>query len=301
MCAMARSFRVFQVDAFTRERFTGNPAAVVLDAEALSETEMTALARELHSTDTAFVLPPEGPDHDLRVRFLTPRTETGFVGHATVAVHYVLGNPPGRLYRQRQRSGVVEVEVRGTDEARRIAIRQPPAPIGREISGREHLAVLDALALSTDDVDPRCPPRVCGASGRRLLVGVRGSEQLAQLRPDMHRLTTLSAQLGVAGFFVFTLAPRQADCLTESRMFTPALGIPEDPVSGNAHGILAAYLLEHRLLARTPGRSAFCGTQGHAMGRPGQVEVETDLGADGLEAVWIIGQAVLIFETTIEL
>lgn len=298
---MSRSIRIFQVDAFTRAPFTGNPAAVVLGADELSDTEMTAIARELHSTDTAFVLRPEGPDHDLRVRFLTPRTETGFVGHATVAVHYVLGNTPGRLYRQRQRSGIVDVEVRGTDAARRIAIRQPPAPIGREISGREHLAVLDALALSTDDVDPRCPPRVCGASGRRLLLGVRGVEQLAQLRPDMQRLTTLSAQLGATGIFVFTLAPRHTDCLTESRMFTPALGIPEDPVSGNAHSILAAYLLEHGLLARTSGRSRFRGTQGRTLGRPGQVEVEIDLGAAGPEAVWIVGQAVLVFETTIEL
>lgn len=84
-------------------------------------------------------------------------------------------------------------------------------------------------------------------------------------------------------------------------MFTPALGIPEDPVSGNVHGILAAYLLEHRLLARTPGRSGFRGTQGHALGRPGEVEVEIDLGTAGPEAIWIIGQAVLIFETTLEL
>lgn len=298
---MDRRIRLYQVDAFTRERFTGNPAGVVLDADGLSETEMLAIARELNNADTAFVLRPDGEDHDLRVRFFTPRTEAGFVGHATVAAHYVLGNAPGRRYRQRQKSGLVEIEVRGTDAARRIAVRQSPPPIGRELNERERLAVLDALALSTSDLDPRCPPRICGAGSTRLLLGVKGGEQLRHLRPDAARLTTLSAQLGAAGYFVFTLTPQHAEALTESRMFCPALGIPEDPVSGNAHGLLAAYLLEHRLVARTVGRSGFCGIQGHSLKRPGRVEVELEIGDGGLGAVWIVGQAVLVFETQIVL
>ena len=67
---MSRSVRVFQVDAFTRTAFTGNPAGVVLDAERLSEAEMQSIARELNNGDTAFVLPPAAADHDLQVRFL---------------------------------------------------------------------------------------------------------------------------------------------------------------------------------------------------------------------------------------
>ena len=87
---MSRRIRIFQVDAFTADRFTGNPAGVVLDADSLSDAEMLAIARELNNADTAFVLKPDGPDHDLRVRFFTPRTEASFVGHATVATHFVL-------------------------------------------------------------------------------------------------------------------------------------------------------------------------------------------------------------------
>ena len=87
---MSRRIRIFQVDAFTTDRFTGNPAGVVLDADSLNDAEMLAIARELNNADTAFVLKPDGPDHDLRVRFFTPRTEASFVGHATVATHFVL-------------------------------------------------------------------------------------------------------------------------------------------------------------------------------------------------------------------
>lgn len=300
---MARKVQVHQVDAFTRQRFTGNPAGVVLDADGLEDAQMLAIARELNNADTAFVLSPDGADHDLRARFFTPRTEAGFVGHATVAAHYVLSRrrgAPQRL-RQKSRAGIVEVEIRGGGEERRIAIRQSCPPLGRELNDRERLAVLDALALATDDLDLRCPLRIVGAGSTRLMVGVRGTEQLKRLKPDPTRLTTLSAQLGAAGYFVFTLAPSAPDCLTESRMFCPALGIAEDPVSGNAHGLLGTYLAHERLLAHDGRRAAFSGLQGHYVGRPGRVEVELELQSGAVDAVWIIGQAISVFETEIAL
>ena len=133
------------------------------------------------------------------------------------------------------------------------------------------------------------------------MVGVRGPDQLKALKPDSSRLTTLSAQLGAAGYFIFTLAPTDTSCFTESRMFCPALGIPEDPVSGNAHGLLGAYLAEVGLLTHDGKRAAFSGAQGHYLHRPGRVDVELELQDGRIDAVWIIGQAVSIFETEITL
>jgi PhzF family phenazine biosynthesis protein len=295
---MTRKIQIHQVDAFTRQRFTGNPAGVVLNADGLGDLEMLAIARELNNADTAFILSADHPDHDLRARFFTPRTEVGFVGHATVAAHYVLSRlHGGGSRRQRSKGGLVEIEVRGDGEDRRIAVRQSCPPLGRELNERERLAVLDALALASDDLDARCPMRIVGSGSTRLMVGVRGPEQLKQLKPDLSRLTTLSAQIGAAGYFVFTLAPAERACLTESRMFCPALGIAEDPVSGNAHGLLGAYLAHHELLSRDGSRAAFCGIQGHYVNRPGRVDVELEFRDGALDGVWIIGQAVTIFET----
>ena len=300
---MNKKIQVHQVDAFTRERFTGNPAGVVLNADGLSEAQMLAIARELNNADTAFILAPESEDHNVRARFFTPRTEAGFVGHATVAAHYVLSrrqDAPRRL-RQKSKAGTVDIEIRGTGEARSIAVRQNAPPLGRELNDRERLAVLDALALATDDLDTRCPLRIVGSSSTRLMIGVRGQDPLRHLKPDMTRLTTLSAQVGAAGYFVFSLAHGESDHLTESRMFCPALGIAEDPVSGNAHGLLGVYLAHHRLLPRDERRTAFSGIQGHSVHRPGRVDVELELRDGSVEAVWIIGQAVSIFETEMEL
>lgn len=301
---MSRRIRIFQVDAFTTERFTGNPAGVVLGADALTDAEMLAIARELNNADTAFVLKPDGPDHELRVRFFTPRTEASFVGHATIATHFVLSRDgavkpdasTGRI-RQRQKSGIVDIEIRGEGATRRVAVRQPAPPLGRQLNDRERLAVLDALALSTGDIDTRCPLRIVGGAGTRLLIGVRSTEQLKQLKPDFSRLTTLSAQLGAAGFFVFTLSHGMPGCLTESRMFCPALGIPEDPVSGNAHGLLGAYLAEQGLLPHAGATARFTGAQGHHLHRAGRVDVELEYTGGKLDGVWIVGQAVEIFDT----
>ena len=300
---MPRTVQVHQVDAFTRIQFTGNPAGVVLEADVLSDGEMLAIARELNNADTAFVLKADGADHDLRIRFFTPRTEVAFVGHASLAAHYVLSAAAHatRRLRQKSRAGIVEVDIRGADAQRRIAIRQGAPALGREINERERLAVMDALALTSHDLNPQCPVQVVGASSTRLMVGVRGAEQLRQLKPDVSRLTTLSAQLGAQGFFVFTLAPELPEVLTESRMFCPALGIAEDPVSGNAHGMLGVYLASHRLLGAAAERMQFAGAQGHHVNRPGRVEIELELQDEAVTGVWIVGQATAIFETRISL
>jgi len=99
---------------------------------------------------------------------------------------------------------------------------------------------------------------------------------------------------------VFTVLPNAEDHLTESRMFCPALGIAEDPVSGNAHGLLGAYLARLGLLRRNGERAHFSGVQGYSLHRPGRVEIELEFADGELAGVWISGQAVSIFQTEIE-
>jgi PhzF family phenazine biosynthesis protein len=304
---MGAKVRVFQVDAFTTQRFCGNPAGVVLDAEHLSEQDMRALARELNTGDCAFVLPADGPDHDLRVRFFTPRAEAAFVGHATLAAHAVLAalqlSPRPR---QRQKSGIVEVDTLSASPPR-IAIRQPPPPPARALGETELELVLEALGLQRADLDPRCPSAIAGQSGARVLLGVAQASVLARVRPDFARLSALSARIGAPGYFVFTLQPAQAGVFSEARMFCPALGIEEDPVSGNAHALLGAYLLQQELIrvsapgeADAPGIIEFTGTQGHYVDRPGRVSVVLSLEQRQLRSVSIIGDAVIVFEASLQ-
>ena len=82
--------RIFQVDAFTALRFTGNPATVVLDADGQSDATMLDIAREFSRAEVAFVFAAKAADHDVRLRFFNARKEAPFVGHATIAAHAVL-------------------------------------------------------------------------------------------------------------------------------------------------------------------------------------------------------------------
>ena len=84
-----KKYRVYQVDSFTREKFSGNPAGVVYHADGLTKRQMQQLARELNNSETAFIFTGKKPDYDVEVRYFTPTTEVPICGHATIAAHYV--------------------------------------------------------------------------------------------------------------------------------------------------------------------------------------------------------------------
>ena len=112
--------RIFQVDAFTATRFTGNPATVVLDADGQSDATLLAVAREFSHAEVAFVFAANGADHDLRLRFFNARKEAPFVGHATVAAHTVLltlGRRGVGVSRQHSGTGIIEVTARAEPDA----------------------------------------------------------------------------------------------------------------------------------------------------------------------------------------
>ena len=276
---MPRRIRLFQVDAFTTQRFAGNPAGVVLDAQLLSDGEMQSIARELGNGDTAFVLPPGDAQHDIRVRFFTPRREAAFVGHATLAAHAVLhGLEPRPARRQLGQTGTVEVTrpARGRWLRHTAGATAAGSRAGEPRTGE----VLALLGLDPSQLDPACPAQIVGAGSTRLLLGVTASAVLDAARPQLEALGRMSATLGAQGYFVFTRRPGRIEGAgaadTEARMFCPAIGIDEDPVSGNAHAMLGAYLVHHGLLPINSGTAAFIGAQGRHVDRPGRVSVELE-------------------------
>jgi PhzF family phenazine biosynthesis protein len=291
---VSRTIRTFLVDAFTDTAGRGNPAGVALDADQLTETEMQDIARERHIGDWAFVLPPAGPGADLDVRFFSPRKELPFVGHATLALHAVLARiDPRPQRRQSGKSGVVE--VRSLPEPASFAIRQPAPPLGRELHDSETADVLALLDLGPAELDQRCPPRIAGTSSTRLLLGLRDTAALDAVRPQLSGLAALSARLGAQGYFLFTRRSHNGVPGTESRMFCPAIGIDEDPVSGNAHGMLGVYLHELGLLPTRSGTAHFTGLQGRHVGRDGEVQVSLELDAAGRAvSVEIAGKAIIV-------
>jgi PhzF family phenazine biosynthesis protein len=298
--------RIFQVDAFTRTRFTGNPATVVIDADGRDDATLACIAREFPHAEVAFVSASTGPDHDVRVRFFNARKEAPFVGHATVAAHAVLlalGRRGPGLWRQLSGTGVIEVRAQegrhtaGSEPM--IEFRQTTPELEPPLPFKTTLRVAEALRLPATQLHEVMPARVARKGSSRLLVPVGDPRALDLLAPNFDTLVALGNELGADGFFVF-YASRGADALTTySRMFCPALGIPEDPVSGNAHAMLAAYLWELSHLGL--GSSGFTGHQGRQVNRPGEVTVRLEIEQGALIAAHIGGTAVIVSEGTLAL
>ncbi len=297
--------RIFQVDAFTRTRFTGNPATVVLDADGCDDATLTAIAREFAHAEVAFVFAADSADHDVRIRFFNSRKEAPFVGHATIAAHAVLLALGRRgLGVSRQQSGTGTIEVRahaspsaaGPDGDDVIEFRQTLPELDDPLPFKTTLRVAEALRLPATQLHEIMPARLARKGSTRLLVPVADMRALEALAPNMDTLISLGKELDAEGFFVFAVNRGVETLSTHSRMFCPALGIAEDPVSGNAHSMLAAYLWE---LGQFGKGSTFTGYQGKQMHRPGEVSVKLEIADGSLVAAHIGGRAVIVSQGTL--
>ncbi|MCC6340675.1 MAG: PhzF family phenazine biosynthesis protein [Bryobacterales bacterium] len=255
---------VYQVDAFARQPFAGNPAAVCPLTEWLPGEVLQSIALENNLPETAFFVPDGEGFH---LRWFTPAVEMDLCGHATLASAFVLWERrgyQGTAIRFHTRSGLLEVTRSGGLYALDFPSR-PPAPC------TPHPELIAALGL---------PPQEILAARDYLCVYER-EEDVRQLSPDMARLA------GVDRFAVIVTAPgRQVDFV--SRFFAPAGGVPEDPVTGSAHCTLTPYWSKR--LARTKLHARQVSARG------GELFCE-----DRGERVSIAGSAVLFLEGTIVL
>lgn len=301
---MGRRYRLYQVDAFTTELFRGNPAGVVPDADGLSTEQMQAIARELNNSETAFILSPSSTGHDVRLRYFTPLVEVPSCGHATVAAHYVRALEkclPSCTVVQKTGAGILPVEIFRENEDYRIMMTQGAIQFEEPLPEGRRAEIVSALGLIREQCDPRCPVQVVSTGHSKVMVGIRERSTLNRLNPDLGRLVEISREIACNGYFVFTLDAGPEDVLAHGRMFAPAIGIAEDPVTGNANGPLGAYLVRHGLVHVEGTRFSFRGMQGEAIKRPGIVDVTVDMEEGRPKTVRVGGRAVLVFKTELTL
>ena len=299
-----RAVTVYQVDAFTKDRFTGNPAGVVLDASDLSDAEMQHIAFELGNPETAFLFPADGPGHDVRIRYFTPKTEVPLCGHATIAAHYtraVVGGVPAGTVVQRGRAGDLPVALTRDGGDYQVTLTLAPPTFEPPLRDAQVARLLAALGVTAGALLPNAPVQVAAAGHGKVIVGLRDRATLFGLSPDMAALAALSRDIACNGYHVFTFDTGDDRLLTSCRMFAPAIGVAEDPVTGNGNGPLGAYLVQHRLVQHDGRRFRFLSTQGASVGRRGVVHVEVDIEGDVPVRVRIGRDAVIVFKAELYL
>lgn len=298
------AYRIYQIDAFTKSRFEGNPAGVIANADGLTDSQMQAIARELNNSETAFILSPTSSDHEVWIRFFTPTMEVPTCGHATISAHFVRALEKGlascRVH-QRIGIGVLPVDIYKEDSGYRVTMTQGPAEISLPIKGKNQNDILNALGLSVSDIDDRCPIQIASTGSSKVMIGIKSREKLNSLTPDLGSLANISRNIGSNGYFVFTVDLDDNNILSHGRMFAPAMGISEDPVTGNANGPLGAYLVHNNILKAQNGSLTFKGKQGEAIGRPGIVTVNVEVKDGKPVKIQVGGHAVVAFKTEIEI
>lgn len=280
-----------EVSAFTRTPGHGNRAGVVLGASGLSGDEMQRLAAFVGAPETVFVTRLEAGL--VRVRYFTPTQEVEFCGHATVALGLLLaqeGHWAGEALALETLVG--QVPLRLVCEAgvpQQVWMRQPrheTRAVAREL--RADLA--GALGLDARMVHRGLPLAAASTGLWSVFVPLLDSALLDALEPDLEAISALSRRLGVGS--VYAYAPLGVSRFA-ARDFAPALGIPEDPVTGSAGGALMGLLAAQGRLPLRAGRACGVIYQGHALGTPGEVEVEVEVRGEGVVAVHVGGCATL--------
>jgi PhzF family phenazine biosynthesis protein len=210
---------IYQLDAFATRRFAGNPAAVMPMERFLADATMQSIAAENNLAETAFLVPDGG---DYRLRWFTPTLEVPLCGHATLASAAVVME---RLEPRRgevvfhSASGPLTVRKAGTGY-----VMDFPARTSESVAAPPGLA--EALGVIPIEVY---------ANSFNYLAMVKSAQVLRSLSPDMAAVSRIDR----SGVIVTAAGDGPYDFV--SRYFAPAKGVPEDPVTGSAHCMLAPY------------------------------------------------------------
>ncbi|WP_347924119.1 PhzF family isomerase [Pontimicrobium sp. SW4] len=295
---------IYQIDAFTKEKFKGNPAGVVLNAEGLSEDKMQQIARELNNSETAFIFPPNGKDNDGVIRYFTPTVEVPICGHATISAMYakaISENLDSCVLNMKTGVGTLPFEIIKSTTDYKIRMTQGAISFEPLFYKKIEGEILTALGLKNTDIDEKCPIQIASTGHSKVMIGIKKNTTLNTLKPDNTKLIELSKIIECNGYYVFTFDTTDTNCLIDGRMFAPAIGINEDPVTGNANGPLGAYLVHHNLVLHNNREFTFKIKQGEKMGRMGYMDVTVTITENQPKKVQITGDAVLVFKTEIAL
>src|SRR5829696_1662883 len=274
--------RFMQIDVFTTTPYCGNPVAVVHDAQGLTTDAMQRFAHWTNLSETTFVLPPDHPEADYRVRIFTPTQELPFAGHPTLGTCHAwleAGGKPRSDDQIVQECPAGLIPVRRTPDG--LAFAAPPllrsGPVEEELVKR----IAGILGIERDDV---VAAEWADNGPGWVAVLLEDAEAVLALKPG----PVEDLDIGVVGPH-----PPGAATAFELRAFFPKDGATvEDPVTGSLNASVGRWLLES-------GRATapYVAAQGTALGRAGRVHVTTDDGG----SIWVGGGTVTCVAGMVEL
>ncbi|GKW10697.1 PhzF family phenazine biosynthesis protein [Pectobacterium sp. IFB5596] len=292
--------RFKQVDVFTQQPFKGNPLAVIMEANGLTDAQMQDIARWTNLSETTFVLPATDPLADYHVRIFTPEAEMPFAGHPTLGTAHALleeglrPKSPGQLVQQCG-VGLVPINI-GDDKS--LAFHAPQATIVP--FDDEHTPLLEKAlgitGLGSAHIDKCYPPAAVYMGIRWLVVRVDSADTCLNIIPDADALSAVQNLSQTNGIAIYGPHDNATPADYEVRTFYIECGhLKEDPVTGSANACLAALLRQQHSTNNVTAPLSYLARQGTMLHCDGRITV-TYLN----DEPWIGGHSVTIVDGTLQ-
>ncbi|MEZ5785482.1 MAG: PhzF family phenazine biosynthesis protein [Xanthobacteraceae bacterium] len=283
--------RFVTIDVFTTTKGAGNPLAVVLDAEGLTDAQMQLIAREFNLSETTFILPPRQPGHLAFVRIFMPGRELPFAGHPVIGTSLVLATIEREKRSAVPTSLTIEVplgevsvdigsdpggEMIATCAAPKVPVAHMPSPNAEQVAA--------ALSIATSELANDVPIETWDAGYAVTFVALASADVVSRSKVDLAKWPSPDAFGRPVSLFPYAKTGQHR---LYARMFAPALGIPEDPATGGAAVAMAGHLHAHR--CAEDGSHRFEIVQGVDMGRPSRIALLFDAEHNRLTRIRIAG------------
>lgn len=286
--------KAFTLNSFAKSNEGGNPAAVVFNADNLSENDMKKIAGIIGFSETAYVMKSDLAD--FKVRFFTPAEEVDLCGHATVGTFYMLLSKkcitPGH-YTQETKAGILNVYAK---EDMSIIMNQS-LPTFFETLDREEIA--DSLNISVAQMNANFPVQIVSTGLKDIIVPIKDLSILSSIKPDFEKVAAISKKYDVVGYHLFTLESLHHSN-AHTRNLAPLYGIPEESATGTSNGALACYMLKYGALSQENMDNVII-EQGYSMDKPSEILVSLSTLGDKIEEVRVGGKALNISEMEVEI
>ncbi|KAB7772000.1 PhzF family phenazine biosynthesis protein [Xanthomonas maliensis] len=287
--------RFLQVDVFSARPGSGNPLAVVLDAEGLDDAAMQAIARWTKLPETTFVFPAPNTATSYGLRMFSPQKEVPFAGHPSVGTAHAvleagLATPRDGVLVQDGIAGPLPLRVAQHNGRRSIAIRTPRAQVAEQAQADDPRLreALHGWTLGT------LPPALMDGGRTWWVVELASEAALRSLQPNWDAVAQLAEATGSMGVFAYARTPQATLHDLAVRAFVGNGRRFEDAASGAANAVLAAWLDSRNALPGRAGR--YVASQGREIGFDALLELQVD--ADG--QVWSGGQVQTVIRGSLD-
>ncbi len=276
------SLTLYRVSAFPKGNHGGNEAGVVLDTEAINESQMLKIARRVNYSETAFLLPSDVADYQLR--YFSPTVEVPLCGHATIATFNLMRNLDllkKEHYTIETKEGILDVFIL-------------PDRVNMQMKKPKYLDIIDkqtvAKKLGIDkNIILDMPIQVVSTGIKEIFMGVKTLKDLQNIQISSKNVTALAKSVGAQGIYIYTLETVENNS-AHGRNFIPLVGIEEESATGTASGALACYLNKYH----NQDTLNYEFEQGYTMYKPSRITVELKKEDDNITAVYVGGTMRLI-------